>query len=88
MNAEAFNQRPDLCLDREALNAALTASGLDAQALRQSHPLLFAAAPVFVSAAEIDEMRGLITAIEAVVATPAFQVAAFAHAPEIARRDP
>ncbi|MDR3056398.1 MAG: hypothetical protein LBU53_13570 [Zoogloeaceae bacterium] len=88
MTAEHLNQNPALRLDSAALNATLTASGLPTAALRQTHPHLFAVAPVFVDAAQIDAMRGLIAAIEQVIATPLFQTAVLANAPEIARHDP
>ncbi|GHT93352.1 hypothetical protein AGMMS49545_12490 [Betaproteobacteria bacterium] len=88
MTAAHLNQNPDLRLPRAGLNAALTERGLDADALQQSHPLLFADAPVFVEAGQLDEMRALIAVIEAVIALPVFQAAALIHAPEIARHDP
>jgi hypothetical protein len=88
MNAEQLNQHSDARLDRLALNAVLEASGLATDALLQSHPRLFADAPVFVDTAQMDEMRRLIAAIEQVVATPVFLSAALAHAPGIACHDP
>lgn len=88
MTAAHLNQNPDLRVGRVGLNAALTESGLDAAVLQQSHPLLFADAPVFVEAAQLDEMRDLIAAIEQLIQMPVFQAAALANAPEIARRNP
>ncbi|MDR0735497.1 MAG: hypothetical protein LBF51_01470 [Zoogloeaceae bacterium] len=73
-------------IDQGALNACLAAYGLSA--LRQSHPRLFAAAPVFVAAEEAEAIVRLVTAIETTVALPSYRDAVLARAPEIARRDP
>ncbi|MDR1349472.1 MAG: hypothetical protein LBJ59_01580 [Zoogloeaceae bacterium] len=75
-------------IDWNALNACLAADGLNAFALQQNHPHLFAAAPVFVAAAEIELIARLIAAIETVVALPSYRNAVLAKAPEMAWRDP
>ena len=73
-------------IDQDRLDAYLAAEGLDA--LRQSHPNLFAAAPVFVSPAEVMAVARLVAAIEAAIALPSYRNAALANAPGLARRDP
>ncbi|MDR3159818.1 MAG: hypothetical protein LBU11_12635 [Zoogloeaceae bacterium] len=77
-----------MTIDQNALDACLAADGLDALALRQSHPHLFAATPVFVSTAEIGIIARLAAAVETLAALPSYREAALARAPEIARRDP
>jgi hypothetical protein len=78
-------------LDREALRRALEADpaarGLHGM-IEERCPHLFASLPLFVSRAHVDEMAGLIEAVESVVALPAYRDAALAWAPEIARHDP
>jgi hypothetical protein len=75
-------------VDRGALERALAAEGMDAVALRHSHPHLFAETCVFVSARAAKRMAQAIAAIEAVSALPAYRAAVLAHAPDIARFDP
>ncbi|MDR2625013.1 MAG: hypothetical protein LBC37_01625 [Zoogloeaceae bacterium] len=77
-----------MMIDQNALDACLVADGLDASALRQSHAHLFAAAPVGVSAGEIEAIARFIAAVETLVALPSYREAVLARAPEIARRDP
>ncbi len=80
-----------LSLDEEALQCALAADlgtrGMS-RALIETHPHLFASVPLFVSRQHIDQMACVIRAVEAVVATPYFQRAALAWAPEIASFNP
>ncbi|MGA7478292.1 MAG: hypothetical protein WBW07_05105 [Azonexus sp.] len=54
--------------------------------LRAQQPQLFSAAAIAVDAATLEAMAEVITAIEAVVALPAWQSRVLAWAPEIARR--
>ena len=75
-------------IDLKALHACLAAVGLDAPAFRQSHPHLFAVAPVFVATAEVEAIARLIAAIETAVALPSYRDAVLARAPKAARRDP
>jgi hypothetical protein len=87
--AERLNREClDVTVDREALNAALKAGGLDVQALFQSRPHLFSDAFVFVGASHLRDMTRLIEAIEAVIALPEYQRTVLGWAPDIARHDP
>jgi len=72
--------------DEARLARALPAD-LDAL-VRERCPHVFAARPVFASAAELDRMTAVVAAVESVVALPAFREAVFARAPAIARVDP
>lgn len=79
-----------ISLDKEALRRALeadaAAQGLH-QMIEERCPHLFASLPVFVSRQHVDEMAGVIQAVEEVVALPAYRDAALAWAPGIARHD-
>ena len=87
--AAALNQHCFcVSVDRCALEAALGRELQDpaiAAALGQTHPHLLAPVAVFVSAREIAAMLDVARAIEGVVALPAYQEAALAWAPAIAR---
>ena len=87
MNKDCFC----ISLDREALRRALEADpaahGLH-QMIEERCPHLFATLPVFVSREHVDAMAGVIQAVEEVIALPAYQEAALAWAPPIARLDP
>ncbi|MBI3901395.1 MAG: hypothetical protein HY306_00385 [Nitrosomonadales bacterium] len=73
-------------VDRVALDAVLRQEGEDFfRRVTEQGPHLFAASPLFVSAAQIEQMRTVIAAIEQVVALPAWREAVLAQAPEIAR---
>lgn len=80
-----------LSLDQEALRRGLEADlgtrGLS-QAMIETHPHLFASVPMFVSREHIEGMSRVISAVEAVIATPHFRHAALAWSPDIARVDP
>jgi hypothetical protein len=84
LNTECFC----VSLDRAALRAAMdkdpTAGGLSAL-IGERCPHLFAALPVFVSRAHVEEMARIIAAVEEVVALPAYRDRVLSHAPEIAR---
>ena len=56
--------------------------------LVETHPHLFSALPVFVSREHVVRMRGIIEAVESVVALPAYQTAVLEYVPPIARFDP
>lgn len=77
--------------DHDALHAwldrDLRARGLATPVL-QTHPHLFAAAPVFVAQAQVQAMLAVIEAIESVFALPAVQAAVLTDAPAIARPVP
>lgn len=76
----------------EALNTDCFCVSLDPEQLRplmaEYPPNLFAALPVFVSRAHVDEMARIIAAVEEVVAMPVYREAVLAQAPAIARFDP
>ena len=80
-----------LSLDEEALRRGLEADlgqrGLS-HAMVETHPHLFASVPMFVSRDHLERMARVIAAVESVVATPTFRLAALAWAPDIARFDP
>lgn len=86
LNRECFC----ITLDSEGLQAAIRAEAPpenDAASLIATHPHLFARAPVFLAREDLQAMLEVVTAIEAAAATPAYQDAVLAWAPEIARRD-
>ncbi len=76
-------------VDRGALEQALRGQGEDFLLHVTEHcPHLFAAVPLFVSAAQVEQMRAVIAAVERVVALPAWGDAALQQAPEIFRHEP
>lgn len=78
-------------LDRKRLLAHLDqASGQPGlgQGLGASHPHLFSATTVFISAAEADAIATAVAALERAIALPAFRAEALARAPAIAGLDP
>lgn len=88
---QALNQQCDCqTLDEAALQRELRARAPDGSLddLRGSHPHLFSAVPVFIDASDLTRMQATITAIENVVAMPAFMWQALANVPELARFDP
>ena len=74
-------------LDDAQLSLALSPADLDAL-VRERCPHVFAARPVFVGGAELERMAAVVTAVESVVALPAYREAVFARAPDIARVEP
>lgn len=75
--------------DHARLQAALEAGGgLDYVALQHTHPHLFSDTLVFVGQSCLEAMAELVAVVEAVVALPAYQEAALAWAPDLARHDP
>ena len=75
-------------LDGAALHAALE-SALDepglAALVKERCPYVFAANPVFISGAQVRQMRDIVSAVESVVGLPAYQEAILAGAPDIVR---
>ena len=74
-------------LDDVRLSQALASPDLDAL-VRERCPHAFASRPVFVSAAELQRMAAVITAVESVIALPGYQEIALSRAPGIAAADP
>lgn len=86
LNRECFC----ITLDSDGLQAAIRAETPDedvASTLIATHPHLFARSPVFLARGDLTAMLDVVAAIEAAAATPAYQDAVLAWAPEIARRD-
>ncbi len=86
LNRDCFCIGGDVNGLRAELEKVLAEQGL-ASDLTQSHPHLFANAPVFVSSAKITFMQTLISAIESVIALPQWQTRVLAQAPEIAQSE-
>ena len=90
--AEALN-RECFCIgvDRQALHAeveaVLRADGLPAS-LADSHPHLFSSLPVFVSHRHLEQVAGVVAALEEAVASSAYRSQVLEWAPDIARFDP
>lgn len=73
--------------DRELLKQVLlTGAGLDLDTLEITHPSLFSAAEIAVSASDLQAMSDLISAVEVVAAMPAYQSRVLAWAPATARQ--
>ena len=87
MNSDCFCVSLDRGALRQALDADPVAGGLSAL-IEERCPHLFASLPVFVSRPHVDEMARIITAVEAVVALPAYRERVLSRAPDIARFDP
>jgi hypothetical protein len=87
LNSDCFCVSLDTDALRRALEADPTAHGLH-RMIEERCPHLFAALPVFVSRQHVDEMAGVIRAVEEVIALPACREAVLAWAPGIARHDP
>lgn len=88
MHASALNQSC-LCTraDHDRLTGLLQRGGLPDAEVVLAPRQLFAEFPVFVSAAEIQQIRASVAAIQRVVATPAFIDHALRQAPPIAAVD-
>ncbi len=72
---------------RRALESTLGSPGLF-ELVAERCPYVFAARPVFVSGEHATRMAEVISAVESVVALPAYREAVLADAPPIARHDP
>jgi thioredoxin type arsenate reductase len=80
-----------LSLDQGRLQQALDSDPQAAAILRlirERCPHALSAAPVFVSRTQLARMAGIVRAVEAVVALPAYHEQVLASAPAIARHDP
>jgi hypothetical protein len=76
-------------LDRHALEQELRAQGEDfLRNVAENCPYLYAAAPLFVSSAQVAQMSAVINAVEEVVAMPAWHDAVLPQSPEIAHFAP
>jgi hypothetical protein len=84
LNRECFCIGADLDALRAWLQQDLAQRGLSRPVV-ETHPHLFSALPVFVSREHVASMKAIVSAVEAVVALPAFQATALARAPAIAR---
>jgi len=69
---------------QQRLDARLGGAGV-AQSIAHSHPHLFSDTPVFVARQHAQAMQRLISAVESVVALPAYREEVLARAPAIAR---
>lgn len=74
-------------LDREQLDDILRADDLN-QDLLTTHPQLFSNTTVFISPAQLQQMRNIIYAVERVVSLPAYAQEVLANAPAIAAYNP
>jgi hypothetical protein len=84
LNRDCYCVGADVDALRVWLQEDLGRRGL-ARPVIETHPHLFSALPVFVSREHVRSMQAVIGAVESVVALPAYQAAALAGAPEIAR---
>ena len=64
---------------RNGLEADLGRRGLS-HAMMETHPHLFASDPLFFSREHVERMAGVVSAVEALVATPRFRLAALRRA--------
>lgn len=87
LNDDCFCISLDANALRRSIESDPAAHGL-AGMIAERCPHLFAALPVFVSRAHVDEMAKVISAVESVVALPAYREAALSWASAIARHDP
>lgn len=86
LNSDCFCVSLDPVALRGALEADPATRGVH-KMIEERCPHLFAAHPVFVSRQHVDAMAEVVSAVEAVVALPAYREA-LAWAPEIARFEP
>lgn len=76
IHAAKLNNDCRMAIDRLALERELRSQGEDFFRHVAEHcPHLFAAAPLFVSAAQVEQMRGVIAAVESAVRLPEWQSA-------------
>ncbi len=86
LNADCFCLSLDEAALRHALESSLGLPGL-ADLVRQRCPYLFSARPVFITAQHQARMARVVSAVETVVALPAWRERVLAGAPELARHD-
>ena len=87
LNTDCFCITVDGAALQRELEADAATRGLY-ESLRQTHAYLFSRAPIFVSRDNVTAMERLVTAVETVVARPAYREAALGWAPPIARYEP
>jgi len=87
LNSDCFCVSLDPEALRRAIEADPAARGLG-RLIEERCPNLFAALPLFVSRRHVDEMAGVIAAVEEVVALPMYRAAALAGAAATALHDP
>ena len=87
LNSECFCVSLDPQALRRAIEADPAARGLG-RLIEERCPNLFAALPLFVSRQHVDEMAGVIAAVEEVIALPAYRAEALAGAAATALHDP
>ncbi|MGB5079365.1 MAG: hypothetical protein WBO23_01330 [Burkholderiales bacterium] len=87
LNSDCFCVSLDPEALRRAIEADPAARGLG-RLIEERCPNLFAALPLFMSRQHVDEMAGVIAAVEEVVALPAYRVEALAGAAQTALHDP
>jgi hypothetical protein len=87
LNRSCYCTSADIPALQRWLEQDLADRGL-AQPIVATHPHLFAAAPVFVAQAHVDQMQALIDAVETTIARPAYRDIVLADAPAIARHPP
>ncbi len=87
LNRDCFCVGVDPEVLRAELEAVLAPYQLSV-ALAETHPHLFSALPVYVSRRHIEQMNGVVAAVEEATILAAYQAAVLAWAPEIARFDP
>lgn len=76
-----------ITLNREQLDHILRADDLN-QDLLATHPQLFSSTTVFISPAQLQQMRNIIDAVERVVSLPAYVQEVLVQAPAIAAYNP
>ena len=87
LNAGCFCISLDNALLHQALSTELGSEEI-VRLVEERCPFLFSARPVFISEAQATRRANVITAIEAVVRLPAYQIHVLATAPDIAQHDP
>jgi hypothetical protein len=87
LNQECFCITVDHAKLQQSLAGELGEAHCIAELMR-ARPHLFCSTPVFLPAAEIDEMLRIVRAIEAVAALPVYREAVLSWAPSIASYDP
>ena len=87
LNRECFCVSLDENALSHALEVELGTPGLYALT-RERCPYLFSSQPVFVSQAQLSQMRAVIDAVESVVQSPAWRTHRLASAADIVRHDP
>ncbi|MGP1665960.1 MAG: hypothetical protein ACTS5I_08645 [Rhodanobacter sp.] len=87
LNSECFCLAVDILALQTKLDKLLGTYGLAGE-LAVTHPHLFSALPLYVSRSHLEKTAEIVAAVEEVVASPLYQAAVLAWAPDIARFDP